>query len=531
MLGWGKPPAGRERALGRAGLLPGRGGGWLQARGDAHGRRDGCCACYWPPSPSSTGKSGRFNDGSACAMCPCCPVRLDPSRLKCARLSPRGIIAPARRCDLRQSRRPRRLQFSHEPIRLECAVPPDHTSEPSLASQSHSALSRVGMKLVGNHVLQCRKQIAFIGVTMSEYEYETERDRDQHQYRDRNRIVGMARSDLIVNLVIAGIRGDPTDVRTTAEAIAADERAKKHTGVAERIIRALDGAKPVNGNRHTRPGLRLHDGSGGVLRREPSRPINQLHLDPLVRQKCYEFVEEQHRADILRAHGIEPRHRILLTGPPGNGKTSLAEALAYELALPLFTVRYEAVVTSYLGETAQRLRRLFDFVRTEPCLLFFDEFDAIGKERGDIHETGEIKRVVTTLLLQLDDLPSYCVLVGATNHPELLDRATWRRFELRLNLDAPTSDQMTSYFSSHLATFAGPLGYTAKRLFEAVSPKNYSEAEAFFLDVKRRFILAQGARDIRSILDERVKAFTSTWDHSRRYEDGRSTDTQICEHD
>ena len=159
------------------------------------------------------------------------------------------------------------------------------------------------------------------------------------------------------------------------------------------------------------------------------------------------------RADVLRAHGIEPRHRILLYGPPGNGKTSLAECLSFELALPLFIVRYDMVVTSYLGETAKRLRRLFDFVRTEPCVLFFDEFDAIGKERGDLHETGEIKRVVTTLLLQLDDLPSYCVLVAATNHPELLDRATWRRFEIKLELDHPSDEHMIAYFAHRLREF------------------------------------------------------------------------------
>ena len=245
----------------------------------------------------------------------------------------------------------------------------------------------------------------------------------------------MARSDLIVSLVKAGIKGDPAEVRATAEAIAADERAKRHSGVADRIARALDTIEPASGNGgQFRPRLRLRDGSGGILRREPRRSINDLYLEPGVRAACDELIEEQRRADVLRAHGMEPRHRLLLAGPPGNGKTSLAEALAYELALPLFTVRYEAVVTSYLGETAQRLRRLFDYVRTEPCLLFFDEFDAIGKERGDLHETGEIKRVVTTLLLQLDDLPSYCVLVGATNHPELLDKAAWRRFELRLEL-------------------------------------------------------------------------------------------------
>lgn len=317
----------------------------------------------------------------------------------------------------------------------------------------------------------------------------------------------MARSDLIVNLVKAGMKGDATDVWAMAQAIAADERAKKHTGVADRITKALETTRSPNGNGGSRPGLRVRDGSGGILRREPRRSLDDLYLSREVRYACDELVEEQRRADVLRAHGLEPRHRLLLAGPPGNGKTSLAEALAYELALPFFTVRYEAVVTSYLGETAQRLRRLFDFVRTEPCLLFFDEFDAIGKERGDIHETGEIKRVITTLLLQLDDLPSYCVLVGATNHPELLDRATWRRFELRLEIGSPSREQLTDFFADQLSKLEGSSGYTPKRLCETVSPKNYSEAEAFFLDVKRHFALAQGTCELRSLLGDRVRAF------------------------
>ena len=316
----------------------------------------------------------------------------------------------------------------------------------------------------------------------------------------------MARSDLVLNLVKAGLAGDIAKVRATAETIASEERAKRHVGVADRISRTLGATRSQNGSGRGRPGLRVRDGSGGILRREPRRAICDLYLDPAVRTACDELIEEQLRADVLRTVGLEPRHRVLLAGPPGNGKTSLAEALAYELALPWFTVRYEAVVTSYLGETAQRLRRLFDFVRTEPCLLFFDEFDAIGKERGDIHETGEIKRVVTTLLLQLDDLPSYCVLVGASNHPELLDRATWRRFELRLELGRPTARQLTAFFSDRLARLEGRPGYSARRLCEAVSPESFSEAEAFFLDVERRVALSQGSCPLRSVLDDRVKA-------------------------
>lgn len=171
----------------------------------------------------------------------------------------------------------------------------------------------------------------------------------------------------------------------------------------------------------------------------------------------------------------------------------------------MFVVRYDAVVASYLGETAQRLRRLFDYVRTEPCLLFFDEFDAIGKERGDLHESGEIKRVVTTLLLQFDDLPSYCVLVAATNHPELLDRATWRRFRLRLDLGRPTDDQMTEYFAYRLREFDEKSGYTATRLRSALSPRSFSEAEDFFLDLHRHHALAQGSLTLRTLVKDRLR--------------------------
>ncbi len=97
-----------------------------------------------------------------------------------------------------------------------------------------------------------------------------------------------------------------------------------------------------------------------------------------------QLIEEQSRSDLLRAQGIQPRHRILLSGPPGNGKTSIAEAIAEAIALPLLTVRYDALVSAYLGETNARLPKLFEYARATPCVLFFDEFDAVGKERGDV---------------------------------------------------------------------------------------------------------------------------------------------------
>lgn len=336
----------------------------------------------------------------------------------------------------------------------------------------------------------------------------------------------MARSDLIIDLVKASVAGDQVSARITAEAIAADERAKKHSGVADRIARVLTTSPPsaTNGRSVASPSRRRDSGSG-IQRREPDRPMDDLFLDKPTKTACRELIEEQQRADVLRAHGLEPRHRLLLTGPPGNGKTSLAASLAYELALPLFVVRYDAIITSYLGDTATRLRRMFDFVRTEPCVLFFDEFDAIGKERGDTHETGEIKRVVTTLLLQLDDLPSYCVLVGATNHPELLDRATWRRFEIKLDLPRPSEEQMTEYFAQRMKGFTENFGHTAKRLRAAIAPRNFSEAEDFFMDIHRRRALAQGNVTFRTLVKDRVNAWASQ--HGKVVGDDRATDLTL----
>jgi SpoVK/Ycf46/Vps4 family AAA+-type ATPase len=237
----------------------------------------------------------------------------------------------------------------------------------------------------------------------------------------------------------------------------------------------------------------------------PRRKVADLVLSMETRAAIAELVEEQTRADVLRAHGVEPRHRVMLVGPPGNGKTSLAEALAEALGVGLFVVRYELLIGSYLGETASRLRRILDYARTTPCVLFFDEFDAIGKERGDTHETGEIKRVVSSLLMQIDELPSYTMLVAATNHPELLDRGAWRRFQLRLDLPAPTAADMSRYVTSFFDRFGERLGISAETIATRLGRISYSELEQFCLDVRRRRILAQGGASLKTIAQSQLK--------------------------
>lgn len=314
----------------------------------------------------------------------------------------------------------------------------------------------------------------------------------------------MPRADLLVNLVKAGTEGDQQLLRTTVEALAAEERAKHHHQLADKLEQNL---RAANAPRLTREVARSYDGGHGGLLYEvqPRRTLEDVILEHSTYIAIKEMLEEQHRKDLLRSYALEPRHRVLLSGPPGNGKTVLAEAIARELMVPFFVVRYEAVIGSFLGETSARLKRLFDFVRTHQCVLFFDEFDTLGKERGDTHETGEIKRVVSSLLLQIDSLPSHVVVVTATNHPELLDRAVWRRFEVRLHLPSPTKAQVVAWFKRFEQRLGIVLGVTSSALAAKLKVRSFSDLEQFCADVHRRYVLSMPNGNIRQIVQQRLK--------------------------
>lgn len=324
----------------------------------------------------------------------------------------------------------------------------------------------------------------------------------------------MARSDLLISLVQAGTVGDKRGFRTAAEALIAEERAKRHDILADRLSKAIQPNGNGSGNGMHNLSVAqvadtVHRGKDFISEITPRRTLNDLVLPATARQGVEELIEEQQRADLLRAHGLEPRSRILLVGPPGTGKTTLAEALAEAVAVSLFVVRYESMIGSYLGETAARLKRVFDYARTTPCVLFFDEFDAIGKERGDIHETGEIKRVVTSLLMQIDELPSYTIVAAATNHPELLDRAAWRRFQVRINLTLPTQKELAGYIEAFLSQHGETTNTSPLSIAKALGRVSYAEAEQFCLDVRRRQVLAIGGKNLKNIIADQLKVWTS----------------------
>jgi SpoVK/Ycf46/Vps4 family AAA+-type ATPase len=310
----------------------------------------------------------------------------------------------------------------------------------------------------------------------------------------------MARSDLLLDLVEAERRGDRSRFRVLVEAVIAEERANQHHLLADRLSELITtmGTGTVRDD-HTAAVRDL------VQEIVPERRLNDLELAPVTRRVVEELVEEQKRSELLRSYGVEPRNRLLLSGPPGNGKTSVAEAMAAKLMLPFYVIRYEGIVSSFLGETAARLDNAFEFVRTRRCVLFFDELDTIAKERSDEHETGEIKRVVSTLLLQIDRLPSHVILIGATNHGELLDRAAWRRFQVRAEMPAPTRAQATDYLDRLAQRLGGDIGYAPRTLADKLVGASFAELEEFALDVRRRAVLEMPNADLRRIVKERLE--------------------------
>jgi len=310
----------------------------------------------------------------------------------------------------------------------------------------------------------------------------------------------MPRADLLIRLIQSGLRNDRVTFRKVVESIIAEERAKQHRIVAEKLEEQLN---VIPNERPIVNGMPLLDQRTCTLFHEitPRRKLSDLIIPDDIRQICNGLIQEHHRGDLLRSYNLEPRNRILLEGLPGNGKTSLTEALAEALFVPLYVVRYESIIGTYLGETAVRLKKLFEHVATRQCVLFFDEFETLGKERGDMHETGEIKRVVSSLLLQIDDLPSHVIVVGATNHAELLDRAVWRRFQVRMTLPPPTQARKAEWFERFERRIKMSLGVSPLTLAKRFPGTNFAEIEEFGSTIYRQYVMELPDSNLKEIVN------------------------------
>ena len=230
----------------------------------------------------------------------------------------------------------------------------------------------------------------------------------------------------------------------------------------------------------------------------PANTIRQnIVLDTSVERQVSEFVNLVSHSSELELAGLDIKKTLLLYGQPGCGKTSIAHYISEKTGLPLIVARLDGVVSSLLGSTAKNLRRIFDYVQSMPCILFLDEFDAIAKARDDNHQLGELKRVINSLLQNIDGMRSDCVLIAATNHPEMLDTAVWRRFVQVVEVGLPSEKQlleMIDVFSTPFSNEFTSDSQKKKVFMELVKGLSPSVIKTIFDRVKAKSVIAGSQR-------------------------------------
>jgi len=269
----------------------------------------------------------------------------------------------------------------------------------------------------------------------------------------------MARGELLRKLFLSHRRGNNEEFRSAALEIIADEEKKNNHHLAKDLLRIIEN------NNSILPSKPLSLGNGGTLPRDRERQtllvdvrktdhrMQDILLSSESKAAVETVLQEYRRSELLQVHGMRPSTKLLFCGPPGCGKTLCSEIIASELGLPLLYTRFDAIVSSYLGETAANLRKVFDYAASGKWVVLFDEFDAIGKARDDVNEHGELKRVVNSFLQLLDGFYSPSILIAATNHEQLLDPALWRRFDEVLFFPRPTVHEIRVLLTMKLKNF------------------------------------------------------------------------------
>ena len=262
----------------------------------------------------------------------------------------------------------------------------------------------------------------------------------------------------MIALLKSHLEGDEAEFLSVAMQAAAHEARLGHANVAEQLKDLVALAKTRRAAVQNRPGQLLVLEPRGELSnllsvQVPTTRLGDMALSTALAERLQRILIEQRQQKTLREHDLSPRRKILLIGPPGAGKTLTASALAGELHLPLFTILLEGLITRFLGETAAKLKLVFDAVRQTKGVYLFDEFDALGAHRNQVNDVGEIRRVLNSFLQLLDKDDSQSLIVAATNHPEMLDRALFRRFDDVIEYKLPDSEIAREILTRKLSAF------------------------------------------------------------------------------
>ena len=269
----------------------------------------------------------------------------------------------------------------------------------------------------------------------------------------------MANAEQVRALVKSIAQGDEEHFVSVALQIAATEAKAGRSNFAEELRDLVDEIKRNKNGTKTHRAVPITKPTGelaGLLTAVyPQTRFAEMVLDNETMKKLERVRHEFRATEKLRGHGLQPRRKLLLVGPPGCGKTMTATALAGELKLPLFNVQLHGVITKFMGETATKLRMIFDAMQQTRGVYFFDEFDAIGAERGALNDVGEIRRVLNSFLQFLEQDNSDSLIVAATNFEAMLDEALFRRFDDTVTYQRPSPDQAKKLILNRLATYLG----------------------------------------------------------------------------
>ena len=316
----------------------------------------------------------------------------------------------------------------------------------------------------------------------------------------------MASGSQLKALVQSFVDGDDDRFLSVAMQVAAHEARLGHGKLATDLRKAIDKAKRQRGTASLVSISQPRGELANILEvSNPSSRLSDMIIEPALARQLQRVIREQRVAGRILDHGLSPRRKLLLVGPPGTGKPMPASVLAGELGLTLLQVRLDGLITRFMGETAAKLRQIFDATHRTRGIYFFDEFDAIGSDRDLTNDVGEIRRVLNSFLLMIEQDRSQSLVVAATNHPDILDRALFRRFDDILHYGIPDAEQAAKLLRTRLFASSGRVRW--KMLGEEAHGLSYAEITRAANDVLKDALIDGCGncheRAIRTMLQER----------------------------